>query len=195
MPPSRISAPPGRPAPPVSTRLHLLIEWLRSGRTLTTSLAAEAIGVSRRTITRDLNHLRNALCLSIRYDPVQGTYALDREHAALPFVPHPDLVPILLSGATRPEPGPGEAVVHMRFSQRAARAYAAASGIELPGTASEQGTLDLYFAAADPEHFLRWILSCGAEAEVIAPDALRCRVAMEIRRMLDVYPLEPGDAA
>lgn len=184
-----------RSAPSATSRLHLLVEWLRSSRPLTTALAAEALGVSRRTVARDLNHLREALCLSVRFDPVQGTYTLDEEHNALPFVPHPDLLPTLLNATFKPPPAPEGQVVHLRFSARSVQAYEATSGIDLSGDVDAEGQLDVYYTPSNPDDLLRWVLSCGAEAEVLAPDDFRCRVQMEIRRMLEVYAPGPETLA
>lgn len=193
--PRSLSKNGSRPAPPATSRLHLLLEWLRSGRTLTTALAADTLGVSRRTITRDLNHLREALCLAMHFDPVRGTYTLGEEHAALPFIPHPDLLPTLLNGSVQPPREPDERAVHLRFSARSVRAYEAASGVDLSDEVDEEGRLHVFFDPPIPDDLIRWVLSCGAEAEVLAPDALRCRAVMEIRRMLAIYDPDTGDTA
>lgn len=184
------------PARSATSRLHFLIEWLRSGRRLTTALAAESLGVSRRTITRDMRHLRTALCLAVRYDPVECTYTLDEDHDALPFIPHPELVPGILNATARPEPEDGEGLVHLRFSLRSVRAYAAANGLgDLGDIPHGEDHLDLYYEASNLEALVPWILFSGGEVEVVAPESLRCRIVMEIRRMLDVYQPRPDNAA
>lgn len=184
------------PARSATSRLHFLIEWLRSGRRLTTALAAESLGVSRRTITRDMRRLRTALCLAVRYDPVEGTYTLDGDDAGLPFIPHPELVPGLLNATIRPEPEDRAGLVHLRFSLHCVRAYAAENGpAALADIPDGESHLDLYYEVSDLDALVRWILFSGAGVEVVAPESLRCRVVMEIRRMLDVYQPRTDGAA
>lgn len=181
------------PACSATSRLHVLTEWLRSGRRLTTALAADALGVSRRTILRDIRHLRSALCLAVHYDPVEGTYTLDED--LVPLIPHPELVPGLLNTTSRPDPN-AAGLVHLRFSRRSVQACAAARGSsERAGVPEGEGHLDLFYETSDFDALVRWILFSGAEVEVVAPESLRCRVVMEIRRMLDVYQPRTGGAA
>lgn len=199
MPPSplRNPAPSGAVVLTAATRLHHLIEWLRSGRPLTTTLAAEALGVSRRTIARDLAHLRHARGLAVEYEPARRTYRLGRQHAALPFIPHPDLLPAILNGVPHAHADGSSAAgaVRLRFSRRSVQAYEAASGIALSHAVDAEGRLDMQFDQPGSEDLVRWVLSSGAEAEVLAPGTLRRRVVMEIRRMLAVYERGDGDAA
>lgn len=190
MPPQRGRRPPPGSPLPVTARLHRLIEWLRTGAPLTTTLAAAELGVSRRTVMRDLHHLRDVLCLKVRYDPARGTYELDPGHAALPFLPHPDLLKTLLNGSPRAYDGsPG--TVHVRFSARSVRSYEAASGLDFSPFKDGEDRLDVAYTPPVEDDFVRWVLSCGAEAEVLGPHGIRCRVQMEIQRMLEVY--EPAE--
>ena len=197
MPPShqRIPSPSGEVRLAATARLHHLIEWLRAGRPLTTSRAASALGVSRRTIARDLAHLRDGRGLAIAYDAAEGTYTLESRHVALPFIPHPDLLPALLDGTLRPTGTPSADTVHLRFSRASVQAYEAVSGLDLSATTDAKGRLTVAYAVTDAEHLVRWVLSSGAEAEVIAPAAFRHRVAVEIRRMLAVYATGEGSAS
>ena len=145
---------------------------------------------------RDIRHLRTALCLAVRYDPAEGTYALGEGHAALPFIPHPDLVPGILNAVTRPKSVDCEGMVHLRFSPRSVQAYTVGNGLgTLKDITDSEGHLDLYYETRDLDNLIRWVLSSGAEVEVIAPESLRCRIVMEIRRMLDVYQPRPGGVA
>lgn len=194
MPPSHRRHPAPSGLTPTA-RLHHLIEWLRSGRPLTTTLAAEALGVSRRTIARDLAHLRDARGLAVEYEPTQGTYQLDQQHAALPYIPHPDLLPAILNGVAHTRGSSAAGAVRLRFSQRSVQAYEAASGLDFSDAVDAEGRLDMQFDLSNGDDLVRWVLSSGAEAEVLAPDALRHRVVVEIRRMLAVYERGDGGTA
>jgi predicted DNA-binding transcriptional regulator YafY len=65
-------------------RLQHLIEWLKSGRKLTTRVAAERFEVSQRTIATDIGHLRQ-LGVPIEYDPSRFTYVLREPFDSLPL--------------------------------------------------------------------------------------------------------------
>ena len=173
-------------------RRHHLFEWLRSGRDLTASLAAKSLGVSRRTIARDLAHLREALSLDISFDAAQGTYVLAEEHTALPFLAFPSLVPVLLDARINGhETGDYDAEsIHVRYSAHAIQAYRARGGNVPDEVLNEDDTLDVYFAPQDQNEFMCYILSRGHHVEVLSPPAFRQRVHMEILRMLAFY----GDA-
>lgn len=191
--------PPPRPsASPLSAdeRAHRLIEWLRSGEPLTTPLAADAFGVSRRTIARDLTHLRDDLGLDVAFDPARNSYVLAEEHTALPYLAFPALAPILLNGQLDGAPSEEEStVIGVRFSARALQAYAARGGRIPDGTRNEDGTLDVRFAPHNLDEFLSYVLSRGAGLEVLSPPDFRRRVHMEIRRMLTYYREEPTPGA
>lgn len=178
-------------------RRHHLFEWLRSGRELTASLAAKSFGVSRRTIARDLAHLREALSLDISFDAAQGTYVLAEEHTALPFLAFPSLAPILLHaridghGVEDHDPD----AIHVRFSARAIQGYVARGGNVPDEVLNEDGTLDVYFSPQNQCEFMCYILSRGHHVEVLNPPAFRQRIHMEILRMLAHYGGErPSDA-
>lgn len=179
-------------------RLHHLMEWLRSGRKLTTALAADAFGVSRRTIARDLSHLRDAFSLDISFDQAQGTYVLAEAHTALPFLPFPSLAPVLLDAQPESASGTDGAranTVSVRFSARAIQAYVARGGRVPDGASNEDGSLDVRFAPQNLDEFLCYVLSRGHHIEVLRPRDLRQRVHMEIRRMLTLYEeVAPFDA-
>ena len=136
-----------------------------------------------------MRQLRDAHGLAVEYDPVEETYTLNRCHAALPFIPHPDLLPALLNGSI--EPGLGERLrpgtVQVRLSPHCVQTYEAISDIDLSREADAEGWVSMRFAFPNREDVVRWILSCGAEVEVLAPPDLRQRVGMEIRRMRRVY--------
>ncbi|WP_397548012.1 helix-turn-helix transcriptional regulator [Rhodothermus marinus] len=61
---------------PQILRLQRLLEWLRSGRPLTTTRAARHFEVSRRTIASDIEYLRR-LGVPVAYDPRRQTYYLE----------------------------------------------------------------------------------------------------------------------
>ena len=76
----------GSPTGPQIWRLQKLIEWLRSGRSLTTRLAAEEFEKSRRTIASDIDYLRQ-LGVPVEFDRRRGTYLLTEPFENLPLVP------------------------------------------------------------------------------------------------------------
>lgn len=178
-------------------RHHHLIEWLRSSRKLTTALAAEAFGVSRRTIARDLAHLREAFTLDIDFDTEQGTYVLAEEHTALPFLAFPSLAPVLLNSRLAENTGSSEDAhtISVRFSARAIRAYVSRGGRIPKETFNEDGSLDVHFAPPNLDEFMCYILSRGHHVEVLHPPEFRQRVHMEIRRMLMRYDGETPSSA
>ena len=135
---------------------------------------------------RDLHHLREVLGLKVRYESTQGTYTLPPDHSALPFVPHPGLLKTILNGSPA---GDLEApnAVRIRFSARSVQSYVAASGLDLSEHLDAEGRLEMTYAPEIEQDFLRWVLSCGSAAEVLSPFDFRCRVQMEIRRMMEVY--------
>jgi predicted DNA-binding transcriptional regulator YafY len=187
-------SPPSGPPPPAGfsefstdERRHHLIEWLRSGRKLTTSLAAGALSVSRRTIARDLAHLRDTLLLDISFDPGQETYVLAEEHTALPFLAFPSLVPVLLDGRVEGDGELPSGRVRVRISARAVQSYVARGGRISGGTPNEDGSLDVHFDPQNLDEFISYVLSRGHHAEVLSPDDVRRRVHMEIRRMMALY--------
>lgn len=186
--------PPSPPASslPAEERSHRLIEWLRSGEPLTTCLAAEAFGVSRRTIARDLTRLRDDLRLDVTFDPTQNSYVLAEEHTALPYLAFPALAPVLLGGRLDgAPPEEGSAVIDVRFSARAIQIYVARGGSVPEGAHNEDGTLDVRFTPSNLDEFMSYVLSRGADLEVLSPPDFRRRVQMEIRRMLALYRGEP----
>ncbi|NBC17351.1 MAG: WYL domain-containing protein [Bacteroidetes bacterium] len=73
------------PTGPQLWRLQQLLQWLRSGRPLTTRRAAERFEVSRRTIYSDIEYLRQ-IGVPITYDQEQHTYVLEGDFANLPLV-------------------------------------------------------------------------------------------------------------
>jgi predicted DNA-binding transcriptional regulator YafY len=178
-------------------RQHHLFEWLRFGHELTAGFAAKVFGVSRRTIARDLAHLREAHSLDISFDAAQGTYVLAEEHTALPFLAFPSLAPILLNARV----GGHEAgdldtdTIHVRFSARAIQGYVARGGNVSDHDLNEDGSLDVYFAPQNPDEFMCYILSRGHHVEVLHPPDFRRRVHMEILRMLTHYGDAPPSGA
>lgn len=194
---SRSASSPPRSSIPADERLHCLIEWLRCGRKLTAAAAAAAFGVSRRTITRDLAHLRDVLSINIAFDPSQQSYVLVGEHTALPFLAFPSLAPVLLDAKPCPNFGDAEAPgsVTVRFSADAIQAYLARGGHVPPDAASEDGTLTARFHPPNLDEFTSYVLSRGHHIEVLGPADFRRRVHMEIRRMLERYDEEPESDA
>jgi len=183
-------------------RRHHLFEWLRSGRELTTSLAANAFHVSRRTIARDLSHLREVLSLDISFDAAQGTYVLAEEHTALPFLAFPSLAPVLLNARTdghgADEHGTENhtpEAIRVRFSAHAIQAYVARGGRLPSEELNEDGTLDVYFTPQNPDEFMSYVLSRGHRIEVLSPPDFRQRVHMEILRMRALYGDAPPSGA
>jgi predicted DNA-binding transcriptional regulator YafY len=67
-------------------RLQRLIEWLRSGRRLTATLAAAAMDVSVRTIATDIRHLAE-LGVRLEFDRRERTYRLMEPVENLPLIP------------------------------------------------------------------------------------------------------------
>ncbi|MEM1041851.1 MAG: WYL domain-containing protein [Bacteroidota bacterium] len=173
-----------------SGRVHRLIEWLRSGERLTTTLAAEALAVSRRTVARDLAYLRDVLGLRVEYDPAKRSYVLADGHAALPFLPHASIIPALvraLPPGVRSDDNAEYPTVHLRFSARAVGIYTDRGGTLRSGTLNPDGTLDLYLSTPNIHELVNWVLSCGSEVEIVEPRTLRGRVRMEIQRMMEIY--------
>lgn len=187
----------GRMPLPATSRHHILIEWLRAGRVLTTRLAADTLDVSRRTVARDLVYLRDARGLAIAYDSTQGTYTLDQRQASIPFVPHPDLWAVILRGEfAAPDMPASDDGIRIRYSQRSVQAYAVSSGIDLTDALDAEGRLEVWYdGTTNRDEFVRWVLSSGAEAEVLAPPDLRRRVAVEIQRMRAIYHREGSQTA
>lgn len=196
MPPPAESPPSDHPTN-LSTdeRQHYLIEWLRSGRRLTTALAADLFDVSRRTIARDLTHLRETYSLDIAFDAARGTYVLAEEHTALPYLAFPSLAPVLLDArlSQQTDGSDGADLVYVRFSKQSIQAYRARGGHVPDGTTNEDGSLDVRFAPQNLDEFMCYVLSRGHHLEVLAPQDFRQRVHMEIRRMLAIY--EPACAS
>ena len=177
-----------------SERIHFLIEWLRSKEQLTTPLAADAFGVSRRTIARDLAYLRDVLALDVTFDAEQNSYVLAEEHTALPFLAFPSLAPVLLNSQLGPdaaEPEPGRTPVSVRFSALAVQAYLARGGSVPDGATNEDGSLEARFFPPNLDEFMCYVLSRGHAIEILGPPDFRRRVHMEIRRMLTLYQREP----
>lgn len=172
-------------------RIHRLIEWLRAGERLTTPLAAEALGVSRRTVARDLAHLRDVLGLCVEYDTARHSYVLADGHDALPFLAFPSLAPVLLGANLDTEDGTTRCNdIHVRFSSPAIEAYLARGGHVPEGSRNADGSLDARFAPHSYDEFMSYVLSRGHHIEVLGPPAYRHRVHMEIRRMLSIYEVE-----
>ena len=170
-------------------RIHHLVEWLRSGKPLTTSLAAQEFDVSRRTISRDLAYIRDTLSLDVSFDATQRSYVLAAKHMAIPFLAFPSLAPILISGTTesRGQHDAGISEVRVRFSARAIRGYLSRGGTIRENVLNEDGTVEVYFQLENLDEFTSYALSRGRDIEVLAPPALRHRIHMEIRRMLSIY--------
>jgi predicted DNA-binding transcriptional regulator YafY len=164
-----------------------LVEWLRSGRQLTTTLAAEAFDVSRRTVARDLAYLRDVLALEVTFDPAQNSYVLAEEHTALPYLAFPTLAPVLLDAKPTAASQGHRATISVRYSAPAIQAYLARGGQIPHGVLNEDGTLDLSFSPHNLDEFMSYVLSRGHKLEVLGPEDFRRRVHMEIRRMLTVY--------
>ena len=61
---------------PNASRLHELLAALQAGETLNADQAAESLGVSRRTVARDLKFLREDLGLDIHYEQASRSYRL-----------------------------------------------------------------------------------------------------------------------
>jgi predicted DNA-binding transcriptional regulator YafY len=179
-------------------RRHHLIEWLRSGHKLTASYAADLFGVSRRTVIRDLQHLRDVLELDISFDSSLETYTLAEEHSALSFLAFPSVVPILLNGEVAPlseTPSLSPNAVHLRFSAREIQAYIARGGSVPEELRNDDDSLDIYFTPHNLDEFIGYVLSRGHHIEVLGPNDVRRRVQMEIRRMLAIYEPEPPATA
>ena len=179
-------------------RRHHLIEWLRSCHKLTASVAADIFGVSRRTIVRDLGHLRDVLELEINFDPALETYTLAEKHSALSFLAFPSLIPILLNGEVTPlskAPILPPDSVHLRFSAREVQSYLARGGSVPEELRNDDQTLDVLFTPHNLDEFISYVLSRGHHIEVLGPEDVRQRVLMEIHRMLGIYEYEPTPSA
>lgn len=173
-----------------SERRHHLIEWLRSGHKLTASFAADLFDVSRRTIIRDVGHMRDVLGLDISFDASLETYTLAEEHTALSFMAFPGVLPVLLNGKVAPlerDPDLPPSAVHLRFSAREVEAYVDRGGNIPQEMRNADHTLDVYFTPTNLDEFISYVLSRGHHIEVLGPEDVRRRVYMEIHRMLDIY--------
>lgn len=160
-------------------------------------MAAAVFGVSRRTITRDIAYLRNALSLDIEFDASQNSYVLAAEHTALPYLAFPGLAPILLNAETEPRLDGADPTtqIHVRYSAGAIQAYLARGGNLNDNATNADGTFDAYFPPYKLDEFMSYVLSRGHHVEVLAPFDFRHRVHMEIRRMLSIYEGKDGPCA
>ncbi|GIV58262.1 MAG: DNA-binding protein [Rhodothermaceae bacterium] len=74
-----------RPSGPQLWRLQQILEWLRTGRRLTQTLAAEAFEVSSRTIASDLEYLRQ-IGVPLTFDRRKRSYVLTEPFGNLPIL-------------------------------------------------------------------------------------------------------------
>jgi predicted DNA-binding transcriptional regulator YafY len=176
----------GQSAVARARRLTRLIQWLRAGRPLTSTVAAEALGISRRTFTRDIEHLRTVMGLPIVYDAREGTYVLQAALSATPIAG----IEAWWTGA-----GPFEGVLNGTQSpvllrlrpETAARLIRNGYLRHAPHIRHADGACTVQLVTSSPEAALRWALGWGCDVEVVAPQALRQRVLHEAQRMVDCY--------
>jgi proteasome accessory factor B len=84
--------------------------------------------------------------------------------------------------------GDATLLVRVRFSPVVARA-AAADGIVRERTIAEglDGFVEIEYAVADADEFVRWTMKWGAEAEILSPPAVRVSAATLAREILRRY--------
>ena len=121
------------------------------------------------------------------------TFKLERLQSAN-ILPEPYAIPkefdpvAYLKNSWRIMSGPETVEVHLRFSPEAAPFVRERNwhSSQIMDT-DRDGCLLLRVDVADPREMLPWIRSWGAQVEVLAPDWLRERVAMELRSAAELY--------
>jgi predicted DNA-binding transcriptional regulator YafY len=68
--------------------------------------------------------------------------------------------------------------VRVRFAKRVAKAAAAARVVsDRTMTRRRDGSVDIAYRVADADELVRWVLGWGAQAEIVAPQSVRDRIA------------------
>jgi predicted DNA-binding transcriptional regulator YafY len=68
--------------------------------------------------------------------------------------------------------------VRVRFAPRVAKAASAARIVaDLHAEQRADGSVEITYAVADVDELVRWVLGWGAQAEILAPDRVRARIA------------------
>lgn len=80
--------------------------------------------------------------------------------------------------------------VRVRFAPRVAKAAAAARIVaERAIVPQEDGSVEIAYGVADVDELVRWVLGWGAQAEVVAPTAVRDRIRMLLAEVASKYEL------
>lgn len=186
-----ITSAAGQSAISRARRLTHLLEWLRQGRPLNSTVAAEEFGIARRTFTRDIEHLRTVLGLPITFDPREGTYLLETPLAATPI----SGVEAWWSGAGPFEgalAGTDEPVMLHMPPATAGRLLRLGYLRHAPHVRHADGSCTVQLTTSSPEAALRWALGWGCDLEVVAPQWLRERIIHEAAQMLECYGATGG---
>jgi predicted DNA-binding transcriptional regulator YafY len=80
--------------------------------------------------------------------------------------------------------------VRVRFASRVAKAAVAARIVaDRAVDRREDGSVEITYHVADVDELARWVLGWGAQAEIVAPAAVRDRVRMLIAQIAAKYEL------
>jgi len=78
--------------------------------------------------------------------------------------------------------------VTVRFAPRVAKAAAAARVVAGHAiTQFDDGGIEITYEVADVDELARWVLSWGAQAEIVAPPAARERIGKLSREIAQIY--------
>jgi predicted DNA-binding transcriptional regulator YafY len=80
--------------------------------------------------------------------------------------------------------------VRVRFASRVAKAAVAARIVaDRAIDRRDDGSVEITYHVADVDELSRWVLGWGAQAEIVAPSAVRDRVRMLIAQIAAKYEL------
>jgi len=85
--------------------------------------------------------------------------------------------------------------VRVRFAPRVAKAAVAARVVAGRAIATlPDGSVEITYNVADADELVRWVLGWGAQAEILAPSAVRERTRELLERVASKYERRPGEA-
>jgi predicted DNA-binding transcriptional regulator YafY len=84
--------------------------------------------------------------------------------------------------------GGAETTVRVRFAPRVAKAAAAARVVaERQIERASDGSIEIEYRVTDVDELARWVLGWGAQAEIVAPESVRERIAGVAREIAEKY--------
>ncbi|MBV8491241.1 MAG: WYL domain-containing protein [Candidatus Eremiobacteraeota bacterium] len=83
--------------------------------------------------------------------------------------------------------GPEPVEVQVRFEARVAKAAIAASVLERQIHRAPDGSVAITYTAGDLDELVRWVLGWGAQAEIVAPESARARIAALAGEIAEKY--------